>query len=99
MRMIDDATVVVAKVCPKAPPGAVQPTNEITGYILWGVIAIMGIAILVAVGAIAAGRLFSMPHASKVGVVSAVVVFLCAVALAVLPAMLDGMVGDGCVTG
>lgn len=97
MRMIDDATVVVAKVCPKAPPGAVGPTNDITGYVLWGVIALMGIAVLVGLGAVVGGRLFSMPHASKVGIVSLCVVFVCAVALAILPAMLDSFVGSGCV--
>lgn len=97
MRMIDHSVVVVAKVCPKAPPGAVQPTNEITGYVLWGVITLMGIAVVVGLGAVAGGRVFSMPHASKVGVISLVVVFICAIALMVLPAMLDGFIGTGCV--
>lgn len=30
------AKVGAAKVCPKAPPGAVGPTDEITSYVLWG---------------------------------------------------------------
>ena len=38
-----NAMVLAAKVCPKAPPGAVQPTNEIEGYVLWGVGILFGI--------------------------------------------------------
>jgi hypothetical protein len=91
------ATLVAQKICPKAPPGAVEPTNEITSYVLWGVIAIMGLAILVGVGAVAGGRLFSMPHASRVGVVSIAVVFVAGIALLVLPGVFNAFVGTGCV--
>jgi hypothetical protein len=85
------------KVCPKAPPGAVQPTNQIEGYVLWGVVVLMGISVIVALGAVIAGRVFGMPHASKVGVVSIVVVFIAAVGYLVLPGMVSGMLGKGCI--
>jgi hypothetical protein len=88
---------MAVKVCPKAPPGAVGPTNEITSYILWGVIILFGLAIVIAIGAIIAGRVFSLPHASKVGVISVVVVFACAIAYLVLPGMLNGILGKGCI--
>ena len=86
-----------AKVCPTAPPGAVGPTNEIISYVLWGVIILFGLALIIGIGAIIAGRIFSLPHASKVGVISLVVVFACAVAYLVLPGMLDGILGNGCI--
>ena len=85
-------------ICPKAPPGAVEPTNEITGYVVWGVIVLFGLALIIGLGAIVAGRIFSMPHASKVGVISLVVVFVAAVAYLVLPGMLDGILGKGCIS-
>ena len=88
---------MVAQVCPKAPPGAVGPTNEITSYVLWGVIVLFGLGIVIAIGAIIAGRVFSLPHASKVGVISVVVVFACAIAYLVLPGMLNGILGKGCI--
>ena len=47
--------------------------------------------------AIIAGRVFSLPHASKVGVISVVVVFACAIAYLVLPGMLNGILGKGCI--
>lgn len=85
-------------ICPKAPPGAIEPVNELTGYIVWGVIILFGLALVIGLGAIVAGRIFSMPHASKVGVVSLVVVFAAAVAYLVLPGMLDGILGKGCIS-
>lgn len=97
MSILSASTVVAAKVCPQAPPGAVGPTNEITSYVLWGVIVLFGLGIVIAIGAIIAGRVFSLPHASKVGVISVVVVFACAIAYLVLPGMLDGILGKGCI--
>lgn len=84
-------------ICPKAPPGAVGPTNQITGYVVWGVIVLFGMSLIIGLGAIVAGRIFAMPHASKVGVVSLVVVFVSALGYLVLPGMLDGILGNGCV--
>ena len=53
--------------------------------------------VIVGVGAIVAGRLFSMPHASRVGVISVVVVFVAAIAYLILPGMLTGLLGVGCI--
>ncbi len=97
MSLLDGAAVVAARVCPQAPPGAEGPTNQITGYVLWGVIVLFGLGIIVAIGAIIAGRVFSMPHSSKLGVISVTVVFACAVAYLVLPGMLTGILGKGCI--
>lgn len=97
MNVLAHASLVAAKVCPKAPPGATDPVNEITSYVLWGVITLFAISVFVGVGAIVAGRLFSMPHASKVGVISLVVIFCCAIAYLVVPGMLDSILGKGCV--
>lgn len=91
------AMLVAAKVCPKAPPGAVGPVSEITGYVLWGVIILFGLGVVIGIGAVIGGRIFSMPHASKVGVISIVVVFAAAVGYLVLPGMLNGILGNGCI--
>lgn len=97
MDVMTATTVLAAQVCPKASPGAVGPTDEITSYVLWGVIVLFGLGIVIAIGAIIAGRVFSLPHASKVGVISVVVVFACAIAYLVLPGMLNGILGKGCI--
>jgi len=87
----------LAAVCPKAPPGAQIYVDDITGYIQWGVLAIFAAGVIVAIGAVAAGRMFGMPHASKMGIISAVVVFLAAIGYMVAPAMIDGVTGKGCI--
>lgn len=91
------ASTTVMAICPKAPPGATPPTNEITGYVLWGVGILFVVGIIISIGAIIAGRVFAMPHASKVGVISVVVVFLAAIGYLVLPSMLSGLLGNGCI--
>ncbi|WP_248580841.1 hypothetical protein [Nocardioides sp. InS609-2] len=95
--MTSTALTISMKVCPKAPPGAQAPVDEITGYVLWGVIILFGLAVVIGIGAVVAGRIFGMAHASKVGVISIVVVFLAAIGYLVAPSMLDGLLGQGCV--
>ena len=86
----------LATVCPKAPPGAQKHLDDITGYVEWGVLALFFIGIVVAIGAVVAGRTFGMPHASKVGIISGVVVFFAAIGYMVFPAMITGITGSGC---
>ena len=89
--------LVPLEVCPRVPGNAQTYVDQITGYVLWGVGILFVIAVVVAIGAIVAGRLFSIPHASKVGVVSIVVVFIAAVGYLVLPGMLRALLGTGCI--
>ena len=89
--------LIPLKVCPLAPPGAQQYADQITGYVLWGVIILFGLGVVIGIGAVIGGRIFSMPHASKVGVISIVVVFVAAVGYLVLPGMLNGILGQGCI--
>lgn len=92
-----EVTNQLSLVCPKAPPGAQMYVNDVTGYIQWAVLAIFAIGIIIAIGAVAAGRMFAMPHASKVGIISGVVVFLAAIGYMVVPAMIGGVTGSGCI--
>lgn len=91
------ATGVAARICPKAPGDAQNYADQITGYILWGVLALFVVGIVVGIGAVVAGRVFAMPHSSKAGVVAIVVVFLAAVAYMVLPGMVAAITGAGCI--
>lgn len=95
--VLSELNAELSRVCPKAPPGAQPYVNDITGYVQWGVLALFGVAGVVAIGAIVAGRVFNMPHASKVGIISAVVVFFAAIGYMVVPAMLDSITGSGCI--
>ena len=67
--------LVPLEICPKAPPGAQQYADQITGYVLWGVIILFMVGVVIGIGAIVAGRIFNMPHSSKMGIVSIFVFF------------------------
>ena len=95
--MTRDVLTTILAVCPVAPPGAQAQVDTIEGYLLWGLGIMFGIATLVGIGAIAAGRIFAMPHASKMGVISIAVVFISVIGYLVLPGMVSAAMGTGCV--
>ena len=95
--MPESLTLVPSLVCPVAPGNAAQYVDQITGHVLWAVGVLFILAIAVGIGAIVAGRLFNMPHSSKVGIVSVVVVFLAAIGYLTLPGMLSALLGTGCI--
>lgn len=90
-------TLIPLAVCPVAPPGAQQYADQLTGYVLWGVLALFVVGVVVSIGAIVAGRIFAMPHASKAGVVGLAVIFLAAIAYMIMPAIVSAVTGSGCV--
>ena len=90
-------TTLAAAVCPKAPPGAEAYAADIQGYVLWGVLSLFVVGIVTSIGAIVAGRVFAMPHASRAGVVGVAVILLAAVAYMVAPGMVSGITGTGCI--
>jgi len=85
------------QVCPVAPGNAAKYVDQITGNVLWAVGVLFLLGLVVGIGAVVAGRIFGMPHASKVGVISLVVVFIAALAYLTLPGMLDALMGKGCI--
>lgn len=89
--------LVPLQVCPVAPGNAAVYVNQITGNVLWAVGVLFVLAIVVGIGAVVAGRLFSMPHASRVGIISLVIVFVAAIAYLTLPGMLAALLGSGCI--
>lgn len=93
----DSILLLPLQVCPVAPGNAAKYVDQITGNVLWGVGVLFLLAIVVGIGAIVAGRLFSMPHASKIGIISVVVVFIAAIGYLTLPGMLTALLGAGCI--
>ena len=91
------AGTLAAQVCPQAPPGAQVHVDNILGYVLWGVGILFFLGVVIAVAAIAGGRMFGMPHASTGGIIGLVIVFVAVIAYLILPGILDAMMGTGCV--
>ena len=89
--------LVPLEICPKAPPGAQQYADQLTGYVLWAVNILFAVGVIIGIGAIVAGRIFNMPHSSKVGIVSIFVVVMAAIAYMVMPSLVDSILGSGCI--
>lgn len=88
---------LAAKICPVAPPDAQKYADQLMGYVLWGIGVLFILGVVIGIGAIVGGRAFSMPHASKSGVVGIVLVFAAVIGYLVLPGIVRSMTGSGCV--
>lgn len=89
--------VLLAKgVCPKAPPGMQGYSDQVTGWVKWGVLALIIIAALVSIGSILIGRIFSHPHASRYGAMGLGIVVLAAILYVTILGILGGITGSGC---
>ncbi len=91
------AHVEYQAVCPKAPPGMTPFKDDVMGWTAWGVLALIGIAGLVSIGAIVMGRIFAHPHASRAGAVGLAVIVVAAILYVTIGGVLDGITGSGCV--
>lgn len=92
-----NSLVRILEICPVAPGAAAHYVDRIAGNVVWGVLWLFPIGIVLGVAAMIAGRIFGMPHVSKAGVITLVVVFLSAIAYLSLPGMLDALMGKGCI--
>ncbi|MBB1514300.1 hypothetical protein H5399_17095 [Tessaracoccus sp. MC1627] len=85
-------------VCPVAPAGAQVLVDEFLGWFSWALVWVAFPAgILAAVAAVIMGKVFSMPHVSKGGLIGVFVILGAALLYLVIPGILAGFLGDGCV--
>ena len=89
-------TEVTAAVCPEAPPGMQTFADDVTAWVKWGVLALIGIGAVVSLGSILVGRIFSHPHASRYGAMGVAVVVMVAITYTVILTILDSITGSGC---
>jgi hypothetical protein len=87
---------VAAAVCPEAPPGMQSFADDVTAWVKWGVLALIGIGAVVSLGSILVGRIFSHPHASRYGAMGVAVVVMVAITYTVILTILDSITGSGC---
>lgn len=86
------------QVCPVAPAGAQPLVDQFLGWFSWGLVWIAFPAgVLAAVASVILGKIFSMPHVSKGGLIGIFVILGAALLYLVIPGILAGFLGDGCV--
>ncbi|MCC2592538.1 hypothetical protein LKO27_03775 [Tessaracoccus sp. OS52] len=87
------------RVCPMAPAGAQPLVDQFLGWFAWFLVWVaFPTGILAAVGMIVFGKIFSMAHVGKAGLIGLFVVLGAALLYLVVPGILAGFLGDGCVT-
>lgn len=95
---VKEATMIsTQQVCPSAPGDAQVYVDQLTGYVLWGVISIFVIALVVSIGAIVLGRVLGMKHMMMGGVIGLGVLFIVAIVYLVFPGVVMGILGSGCI--
>lgn len=87
---------MTAAVCPEAPPGMQAFADDVTAWVKWGVLALIGIGAVVSLGSILVGRIFSHPHASRYGAMGIAVVVMVAITYTAILAILGSITGSGC---
>ena len=90
------APVITAAVCPEAPPGVEAFADQVTAWVKWGVLALIGIAAVVSLCSVLVGRMFSHPHASRYGAMGIAVVVMVAITYTVILVILESITGSGC---
>ena len=87
---------ITAAVCPEAPPGMQAFADDVTAWVKWGVLALIGIGAVMSLGSILVGRIFSHPHASRYGAMGVAVVVMVAITYTVILTILGSITGSGC---
>lgn len=87
---------LTAAVCPEAPPGVQAFADQVTAWVKWGVLALIGIAAVVSLGSVLVGRMFSHPQASRYGAMGVAVVVMVAITYTVILVILGSITGSGC---
>ncbi|SDG04552.1 hypothetical protein SAMN05660662_0126 [Blastococcus aurantiacus] len=70
--------------------------DDVTAWVKWGVLALIGIGAVISLGSILVGRIFSHPHASRYGAMGVAVVVMVAITYTVILVILDSITGSGC---
>jgi hypothetical protein len=90
------ATAPAKKVCPSAPPGVSQWSDEILSWVKWGVLAILAISFFVSVGMLVWGRTTHHPKGARLGFDGMMICLVGAILYVVGYVILSSITGNGC---
>ncbi len=91
------AALRAAQVCPEAPTGVQGYADDFTSWTLWAVLVILAIAAVAGAGMLVFGRLTGHPKGARLGLEVIMAVIGGAVLFVILPGIVSGITGKGCV--
>jgi amino acid transporter len=88
---------LAAPVCPAAPsPDAQLWANNITGWVEWGVLAILGISVFASTGMLVWGRVTHHPKGARLGFDGLMICLVGAVLYVTGYTIITQIIGKGC---
>jgi hypothetical protein len=91
-----EAAAPAKKVCPSAPPGVSQWSDEILSWVKWGVLAILAISFFVSVGMLVWGRTTHHPKGARLGFDGMMICLVGAILYVVGYVIISSITGNGC---
>ena len=85
-----------AGICPQAPPGTQAYANEVTAWVKWAVLVILGICFFASVGMLIWGRVTHHPKGARLGFDGLMICFVAAILYVVGYVVVTSIVGNGC---
>jgi hypothetical protein len=96
--VISGRETVLRAVCPVAPPGQAQTwADNITGWVQWGVLAILAMSFFASVGMMVWGKIWSHPKGARLGLEGLAICLVTAITYVSGYTVITGITGTGCV--
>ena len=89
-------TLLAAGPCPAAPPGLQAYADQVTGWVKWGVLAVLGISFFASVGMLVWGRVTHHPKGARLGFDGIVICLVGAILYVVGYTIVTSITGNGC---
>jgi hypothetical protein len=96
MSAIHPGRLLVAGVCPAAPPGLQVYADQILGWVKWGVLAVLAISFFASVGMLVWGRVTHHPKGARLGFDGIMICLVGAILYVVGFVIISSITGKGC---
>lgn len=84
-------------ICPSAPAEMANAVSDLGGYVVYVVLALVGVTIAASVGLLLAGKASNSQMMTRSGAGGLLIVVVGAILWVTIPGIADGIIGTGCV--
>lgn len=88
--------LLASGVCPAAPPGLQVYSDQVLGWVKWGVLAVLAISFFASVGMLVWGRVTHHPKGARLGFDGIMICLIGSIIYAVGFVIISSITGKGC---